>query len=207
MRVIRVLCVDDHAIVREGIERVINRQRDMRVIGAVGTGEAAVAAFEQMRPDLTLMDLQLPSMSGLDAIRAIRRVDPCARIMVLTMYEGDEDIRRAIDAGAVTYLLKTTLTDDLVRVARAVHAGEPATVPDVMARLEGHPAAHRLTAREVQVMELVSGGLRNKEIASSLGISEDTVEAHLKNVFAKLDVRDRSAAVNVAIKRGVIHIS
>jgi DNA-binding NarL/FixJ family response regulator len=203
---IRVLCVDDHAIVREGIARVISRQRDMRVIAAVATGEEAVATFRRERPDLTLMDLQLPAMSGLEAIRAIRRLDPEARVVVLTMYEGDEDIRRAIEAGAATYLLKTTLTDDLVRVARAVHAGQPALIPDVLAKLSEHSPETRLTPREVQVIELVSTGQRNKEIAASLDITEDTVEAHMKNLFVKLGVRDRSAALKIAFERGIIHL-
>jgi DNA-binding NarL/FixJ family response regulator len=203
---IRILCVDDHAVVREGITRVLSRQRDMQVIGAVGTGEEGVAMFERHRPDLTLMDLQLPSMTGLEAIRAIRRIDAQARIMVLTMYEGDEDIRRAIEAGAATYLVKTTLSDDLVRVARDIYCGKEALTDNVLVTLREHPVGDRLTMREVQVMELVAAGQRNKEIAASLAISEDTVEAHMKKIFVKLGVRDRSAALQVAIRRGILHV-
>jgi DNA-binding NarL/FixJ family response regulator len=178
---IRILCVDDHAIVREGITRVLSRQPDMRVIGAVGTGEEGVAMFERHRPNLTLMDLHLPSMSGLEALREIRSIDSGARIMVLTMYDGDEDIRRAIEAGATTYLLKTTLTDDLVRVARDVHQGKEVVTSDVLRKLSEYPIEERLTPREVQVMELVAAGQRN-EIAASLGISEVTIRRGIVHV-------------------------
>jgi DNA-binding NarL/FixJ family response regulator len=204
---IRLICVDDHAIVREGIARVINRQTDMRVVASAATAEDGLELFHRHRPDLTLMDLRLPFMSGLDAIRRIRRIDSDARILVLTMYEGDEDIRRATEAGAAAYLLKTTLTDDLVRIVRQVHGGERPLMADVAATLSEHSARARLTPREVEVVELVSLGQRNKEIAASLHISEDTVEAHMKNVFTKLAVRDRSAAVKVAIKRGILHVN
>ncbi len=205
---IRVLCVDDHQVVREGISLIIDRQADMVVVGAAATGEEAVALFERERPDVTLMDLQLRSMGGVDAIRAIRRLDPAARVVVLTMFRGDEDIHRALEAGASTYLLKDTLSDDLVRVVRDVHAGrEPPVSADVQAMLAEHAARPRLTPREVQVVELISLGMRNKEIAVSLGISEETVQVHVKNILAKLEVQDRTAAVNVALRRGIIHIT
>jgi two-component system NarL family response regulator len=152
------------------------------------------------------MDLQLPTMSGLDAIRSIRREDAEARIIVLTMYQGDEDIHRALSAGATTYLLKDTLSDDLIRFVREVHAGRSPIRADVKARLDERAGQPTLTPREVQVMELVYEGRRNKEIATLLGISEETVQVHLKNIFAKLKVGERTAAVNVALRRGIVHI-
>jgi two-component system, NarL family, response regulator len=203
---IRVLCVDDHRIVREGIALIISRQPDMEVVGSAATGEEAVLLFKRHRPDVTLMDLQLPTMSGLEAIQAIRREYDDARIIVLTMYQGDEDIHRALSAGATTYLLKDTLSDDLIRFVREVHAGRRPIRPDVKARLDERAAQPTLTPREIQVMELVSEGRRNKEIASLLGISEETVQVHLKNIFAKLKVSERTAAVNVALRRGIVHI-
>ena len=203
---ISVLCVDDHRIVREGIGLIIAREPDMEVVGSAATGEEAVAVFTRERPDVTLMDLQLPTMSGLEAIHAIRREDADARIIVLTMYQGDEDIHRALTAGATTYLLKDTLSDDLIRFVREVHAGRRPIRPDVKARLDERATQPTLTPREVQVMELVSEGKRNKEIAVRLGISEETVQVHLKNIFAKLKVGERTAAVNVAIRRGIVHI-
>jgi DNA-binding NarL/FixJ family response regulator len=203
---IRVLCVDDHRIVREGIGLIIARQADMEVVGSAATGEDAVLQFRRERPDVTLMDLQLPTMSGLDAIRSIRREDADARIIVLTMYQGDEDIHRALSAGATTYLLKDTLSDDLIRFVREVHAGRSPIRADVKARLDERAGQPTLTPREVQVMELVSEGRRNKEIATLLGISEETVQVHLKNIFVKLKVGERTAAVNVALRRGIVHI-
>ena len=203
---IRVLCVDDHRIVREGIALIINRQPDMEVVGSAATGEEAVAQFRRKRPDVTLMDLQLPVMSGLDAIKAIREGDANARIIVLTMYQGDEDIHRALAAGATTYLLKDTLSDDLIRFVREVHAGRRPIRPEVKARLDERASQPTLTPREVQVMEWVALGKRNKEIATLLGISEETVQVHLKNIFVKLRVSERTAAVNVALRRGIVHI-
>jgi DNA-binding NarL/FixJ family response regulator len=204
--VIRVMCVDDHRIVREGISVIIDREGDMSVVGTASTGEEAVAVFAQKRPDVTLMDLQLPRMTGLEAIRQIRQEDPAARIIVLTMYQGDEDIHRALAAGAATYLLKDTLSDDLIRFVREVHSGRRPLRPEVRAALDERASAPTLTPREIQVMELVAEGRRNKEIASSLAISEETVQVHLRNIFAKLKVSERTAALNVAIRRGIVHI-
>ena len=203
---IRVLCVDDHRIVREGIALIIDRQPDMEVVGSAADGEEAVAQFKRHRPDVTLTDLQLPAMTGLEAIKAIREDDPDARIIVLTMYQGDEDIHRALSAGATTYLLKDTLSDDLIRFVREVHAGRRPIRPEVKARLDERASQPTLTPREVQVMELVALGKRNKEIAAVLGISEETVQVHLKNIFVKLKVSERTAAVNVALRRGIVHI-
>ena len=152
------------------------------------------------------MDLRLGTSSGIDAVREIRREHPTARIVVLTMYRGDEDIHRALSAGAVTYLLKDALSDDLIRTVREVHAGGNPLGPDVKARLDERAAHRSLTPREIEVLQLVSQGKRNKEIAALLGLSEDTVPVHVKNVFAKLNVKDRTAAVHVGLRRGILHI-
>jgi DNA-binding NarL/FixJ family response regulator len=206
-RRIGILVVDDHRILRDGLALIIGRERDMEVVGSAATGEEAVTAFQQARrPDVVLMDLQLPKMSGVEAIRAIRAADADARIVVLTMYDGDEDIHRALEAGASTYLLKDSLADELIRVVREVHAGRRPLQPDVQARLESRAARPTLTQREMDVLALVSEGQRNKEIAASLSIAEETVEVHMKNIFTKLDVHDRTAAVYVALRRGIIHI-
>ena len=204
---IRILCVDDHRLVLAGIELMIGRQPDMTVVGSATSGEEAVSLFRQHKPDITLMDLQLPVMTGLEAIRAIRHLSPDARIIVLTMYHGDEDIHRALMAGASTYLLKDMLSDDLMRVIREVHAGQRALLPDVQVKLDERATRPSLTPREVQVTELIGRGLRNKEIASELHISEETVQVHVKSILTKLSVNDRTAAVNVAMRRGIIHLA
>jgi two-component system NarL family response regulator len=175
-------------------------------VATAATGEEGVAAFQRERPDIVLMDLQLPGMSGVDAIRAIHRSDPKARVVVLTMYDGDEDIYRALEAGATTYLLKGSPSDDLIGMVRAVHAGDHPLPKDVQARLDDRGTRPALTQREVQLLQFVLQGKRNKEIASALSISDDTVQVHLKNIFTKLDVHDRTAAVYVALRRGIIHI-
>jgi len=203
---ITILCVDDHRIVREGLRMIINSEPDMIVIDSAATGREAIARYRQHRPDITLMDLQLPEMGGVDAIHAIRELDACARIIVLTMYKGDEDIHRAIDAGASTYLLKDTLADDLPRIVREVHAGGQTLPPDVQAKLQERAASPTLTPREVEVMRLVAAGRRDKEIALALSISNQTARVHMKNIFAKLGVSDRTEAMSVAIRRGIIHI-
>lgn len=203
---IRVQCVDDHAVVRDGISLSINMQPDMTVVATAATGEQAIALFSAHRPDVVLMDLQLPTISGLEAIRAIRALDPEARIIVLTMYQGEEDIFRSIQAGAVTYLLKGTLSDDLPRIIREVHAGGRPMPPDVAATLAARASRASLTPREVEVVELMAKGMHNKEIASVLGISSETVRIHAKNIFYKLQVPDRTAAVVDALRRGIIHM-
>ena len=203
---IRVLCVDDHRIVREGIALILAREPDIEVVASAANADEAVAEFKRHRPDVTLMDLRLGERNGIDAIKEIRRDYPDARIVVLTMYQGDEDIHRALSAGAATYLLKDALSDDLIRVVREVHAGGHPMAPDVRARLDQRAAHPTLTPREIQVLQLVSQGKRNKEIAAILGLSDDTVPVHVKNIFAKLRVNERTAAVNVALRRGIIHI-
>jgi DNA-binding NarL/FixJ family response regulator len=203
---IRVLCVDDHRIVREGIALILSREPDLSVVAMAASVEEAVAEYNRHLPDVTLMDLRLKTSNGIEAVREIRREHPEARIVVLTMYRGDEDIHRALSAGAVTYLLKDALSDDLIRTIREVHAGGHPIGPDVKARLEERAAHRPLTPREIEVLQLVSQGKRNKEIAALLGLSEDTVPVHLKNVFAKLEVKDRTAAVHVGLRRGILHI-
>jgi two-component system NarL family response regulator len=204
---IRVLCVDDHRIVREGITLIISRQPDMEVVASAASGEESIDLHRQFRPDVTLMDLQLGGMSGVDAIRNIRREHPGARIVVLTMYQGDEDIFRALEAGASTYLLKDTLSDDLLRVVREVYAGNQPIRPEVEALLAKRAAGSTLTNREIEVIDLIAQGMRNKEIAATLGISEETAQVHVKHILAKLKVKDRSAAITVALRRGIIHLS
>ena len=202
---IKVLCVDDHGIVRDGLLSLFSKHSDIKVVAMAASGEEAVTLFRAHQPDITLMDLQLPEMSGLDAIRAILREFPSARIVVLTMYEGEEDIFRALEAGAVTYLLKDTLGEDLLRVIRAVHDGERPIHPHVQARLDGRTGPS-LSPREQQVIELISLGMRNKEIATALGIREETAQVYVKKLFAKLKVHDRTAALAVALQRGILHL-
>jgi DNA-binding NarL/FixJ family response regulator len=203
---IRVLCVDDHRLMRDGISRIVGLQPDMVVVAEASHGEEAVEQFVRHRPDVTLMDLQLPTMHGLQAIREIRRLHPDARIIVLTMYQGDEDIHRAIEAGAMGYLLKDTLPDDLIRVIREVHAGQRVLPPAIAAALEARASQPILTTREIQVLELLVTGKRNKEIAAALGISSDTASAHIKSIFQKFNVHDRTAALAEGVRRGMIHI-
>jgi two-component system NarL family response regulator len=203
---IRVLVVDDHRIVRDGLALIIGREPDIEVVASAATGEEAVAAFRRHKPNVVLMDLQLPGISGVDAIRAIRALDDAARIVVLTMYDGDEDIHRALEGGATTYLLKDSVSDDLIGVIRDVHTGGRPMAAEVKARLAHRAARPTLTKREIRVLQLVLKGQRNKEIAAALSISEETVEVHLKNIFTKLDVHDRTAAVYVALRRGILHV-
>jgi DNA-binding NarL/FixJ family response regulator len=203
---IRVLCADDHRLMREGIARIVGVQPDMTVVAQASDGEQAVAQFLKYRPDVTLMDLEMPTMTGIQAIQAIRGHQADARIVVLTMYHGDEDIHRAIAAGAMGYLLKDTLPDDLIRVIREVHSGRRAISPEIAAALEQRASQPTLTFRESQVLELLATGKRNKEIAAELGISGDTASAHIKSIFQKFNVHDRTAALAEALRRGIIHI-
>lgn len=205
-RTIRVLCVDDHRLMREGVAKIVGVQPDMEVVAEASNGDQAVAQFLANRPDVTLMDLQLPVTSGPEAIRRIRQLDDCARIIALTMYRGDEDIHRAFEAGAMGYVLKDTISDDLIHVIREVHAGRRVVAPDIQQALDERARHPALSLRERQVLELVAEGMRNKEIAAALGISTDTTGMHVKNIYTKLDVHDRTAAVAKAIRRGIIRI-
>jgi two-component system NarL family response regulator len=203
---IRVLCVDDHRLFREGIALIINREPDMTVVASAASASDAIALFKQHVPDVTLMDLQLGRVSGLEAIKAIRLDHKDASIIVLTMYDGDEDVYRALEAGAATYLLKDTLADDLVNIIREVCAGRHPLAAGIQARLAEHSTYAALTPREIEVLDCAKLGMRNKEIAASLHISEKTIQVHMQNLLVKLRVNDRSAAVNVALRRGIIHL-
>jgi DNA-binding NarL/FixJ family response regulator len=203
---IRVLCVDDHRLMREGVARIVGVQPDMEVVAEASNGEHAVEQFLASRPDVTLMDLQLPDTSGPEATRRIRHLDRSARIIVLTMYRGDEDVHRAFEAGAMGYVLKDTISDDLIHVIREVHAGRSVVTAEIQQALDERARRPALSLREWQVLELVAEGMRNKEIAAALGISTDTVGMHVKNLYTKLNVHDRTAAVAKAIRRGIIRI-
>ena len=203
---ISVLCVDDHQIVREGIVAIIGRQSDMEVTGTAANGLQAVEAFLQNPPDETLIVLQLPGLSGLHAIRRIRSADAHAKIIVLTTYHGDEDVHQALAAGAATYLLKEAVLDDLAGVVRAVHNGARPLSDDVLGILATRSGHARLTARELEVLELVAQGLRNKEVGQALGITEETTKVHVRNIMDKLNVQDRTEAVTMALRRGIIHL-
>ena len=205
-RSIKILCVDDHRIVREGLSLIIGRQPDMEVVATASSGEEAIDLFGKCRPDVTLMDLNLRGLGGLDAIKAIRRQDGQARIVVLTMHNGEEYIHRAIEAGAASYVLKDTLSDSLIGVIRDVYQGRPSMAPYVQARLAERAGNPHLTPREVQVVQLISEGMRNKEIAAALGISFETAQVHVKNILSKLRIQDRTAAVSVAVRRGIIEL-
>jgi two-component system NarL family response regulator len=176
------------------------------VVAEASTGEEAVALHAQHRPDVTLMDLQLPGISGIDAIRAIRERDPGARIVVLTMYYGDEDVYRAFRAGAMAYVLKDAVLDDLVRVLHDVHQGKRVVPAEIAALLDARASQPSLTSREHQVLELLVTGKRNKEIAEVLGMSRDTARAHVKSIFQKFNVHDRTAAMAEALRRGIVHL-
>ena len=190
----------------DGLSLLIGRQPDMEVVASATSGEDAVALFARHVPDVTLMDLQLPTMSGLEAIQSICRERADARIVVLTMYQGDEDIYRALEAGAAAYVLKDALSDDLVCVIRAVHTGKRPIPSDIAATLATRRVQPSLTPREVEVVGLIAEGLRNKEIAFALGITEQTAKVHVKNILAKLNVNDRTAIIPIALRRGIIHI-
>ena len=203
---IRVLVVDDHPMVRAGLAATITPEPDMTVVASASTGKEGLEQFRQHQPDVTLMDLRMPEMGGVEAINTIRAEFPSAKIIVLSTYQGDEDIFRALEAGAVTYLLKDTLAEKMIGVIREVAAGSRPILPEVAQRLTSRIFQAPLTAREVEVLRLVATGKRNKEIAGELGISDETVQGHVKNILSKLSVHDRTEAVAVAIRRGIVHL-
>lgn len=203
---IRILTVDDHPLLREGIAAVIEGQPDMVLVGEAANGREGVDAFRSCRPDVTLMDLQMPEMGGVEAIGAIRQEFPGARVVVLTTYQGDVQALRAFKAGASGYLLKSMLRKELVDTIRSVHEGRRRIPAEIAAEIAEHASDDALTAREVEVLRQVAAGNGNKRIAVKLSISEETVKAHMKNILAKLDANDRTHAVTIALKRGFIEI-
>jgi len=202
--VIRVLSVDDHALLREGIAALVGNQPDMELVAEACDGREAVELFRKHQPDVTLMDLQMPEMGGIDALSAIRSEFPEARIIVLTTYTGDIQVMRAMKAGARAYLLKGLLRKELIETIRAVHAGQRRMAPEIAAEVAEHATDDALTAREVDVLRLIAGGNANKEIAAQLSITEETVKGYVKNILAKLGAKDRTHAVTIGLKRGVI---
>src|SRR5579872_581943 len=204
---IRIMVVDDHAMIRKGLTATLETEPDMEIVGSAATGKQAVEKFRELQPDVTIMDLTLtPDMSGVEAIRAICKEFPGARVVVFSAAKGDEDIFRAFQAGAATYLLKDTLGDDLVPVIREVFAGGGPIPPYVARQLADRLRLASLTPREMDVLNLVAKGYRNKEISAELHISDLTTHGHLKNILAKLNVHDRTEAVMVAARRGIIHL-
>ena len=202
----RVMVVDDHPVVRTGLAAVIGQQPDLLLVGEGDSGEHAVALYRERRPDIVLMDLRMPGVGGVEAIRKITAEFPEARILALTTYEGDADIRRALGAGARGYLLKDMLLSDVITAIRAVLRGERVIPAGVATRLAEYSERSDLTERELEVLHLVARGLSNKEVAKAIGRMEETVKIHLKNIFAKLDVSDRTEAVTVALGRGLLHL-
>lgn len=203
---IRIFSVDDHPLLREGIAAIINSQPDMQMVAQTATGGEAIRIFRQHRPDVTLMDLRLPDMSGIDALIAIRTDFPEARIIMLTTFEDDVDIRRSLEAGARGYMLKNMPPKDLIEVIRQVHAGKKRIPPEVAAHLAEYFGNDALTEREIAVLRHVASGNRNREIGERLFISEETVKVHLRHIMEKLAASDRTQAVAIAVRRGIIQL-
>jgi len=203
---IRIALVDDHPILRQGIAALISDQPDLQLVGQASNGLEAIEQFRLHRPDVMLMDLQMPGMNGIDAMSAIRGEFPDARFVVLTTYTGDVQIVRALKAGARAYLLKSLLHRELLDTIRSVHAGNKRIPPEIAAELADHAADDQLTAREIEVLRLIAAGSANKIVADHLSITEETVKAHVKNILSKLDANDRTHAVTIALKRGIIEL-
>lgn len=203
---ITVMVVDDHPLMRVGVMSIINARQDMIAVAEAATGEQAVSTFQQHSPDVTLMDLRLPKMNGVEAITAIRATSPNARFVVLTTYEGDEDIRRALEAGAQGYIIKGMPYDTLVDAIRRVHAGARFIPPPIARTLAARMPDSDLSGREREVLELIAKGKSNKEIANNLRITEATVKCHVSTILARLDAADRTQAVVTAVQRGLIHL-
>lgn len=201
---IRILVVDDHPLLREGIAALVAGKKDLELVAQASSGADGVELFRKHKPDITLMDLQMPGLHGIDAITAIREQAPDAAIIVLTTYSGDVQVRRALKAGAQAYLLKNLLHKELLDTIRSVHAGHRTVSPDVAAALADHSMDELLTDREMEVLQLIASGHANKEIAARLSISEEAVKSRVKNVLAKLRANDRTHAAMIAVKRGIL---
>jgi len=203
---IRILVAEDHLVARVGVTTIVNMQPDMKVVAEASNGQQAVELYRQHRPDVTLLDLRMPGMGGVEAATAIRAEFPTAKMIALTTYGGDEDIRRALTAGVLAYLTKDVLHDELLKAIRAVNEGHTYLPAAVAAALAAQLPRPDLSAREVQVLELIVRGLANKQIAYTLNIAEHTVKNHVKNILSKLGVQDRTQAATAAIQRGIIHL-
>ena len=204
---IRILTVDDHPVLRRGIAALVNGEPDMKIVAEASTGAEAIRQFKQHHPDVTLMDLQMPEMAGIEAIERIRTEFPNARVIVLTTYRGDLQITRALKAGARAYLLKDQVDLELLDTIRAVHAGQKRIPPDVAAELAAYSGEDQLSPREIEVLHLIANGNSNKEIAARLSIGEQTVKSHVNNILAKLRANDRTQAVTIGLRRGIIGLS
>jgi DNA-binding NarL/FixJ family response regulator len=203
---IRVLSVDDHPLLREGLATIINNQSDMLLVAQASNAQEAIAEFRKHKPDVTLMDLRLPDRSGIDAMIAVRAEFPQARVIMLTTFEGDVEIQRALEAGARGYLLKSMPPEELVEVIRQVHAGKKRIPPQLAAQLAEHMSDEDLTSREIEVLNHIAGGNRNRDIADKLFITEETVKVHIKHIMEKLGASDRTQAVAIAVRRGIIEL-
>jgi DNA-binding NarL/FixJ family response regulator len=203
---IRILIAEDHTVVRDGLAAIIRQEQDMDVVAETGDGESAVELWKKHRPDVTLMDLRMPGLDGVDAIYAIRACDPNARIVILTTFDGDEDIYRGMRAGAKSYLLKDVRREELFQCIREVHAGGLFVPPAIAAKLAEHLPAEELSPRELEVLRLVAEGKPNKLIGAALSISEVTVKSHVQSVFRKLNVLSRTEAIAVANRKGLLHL-
>jgi DNA-binding NarL/FixJ family response regulator len=204
--VLGILCVDDHPLVRKGIAAILANEKDMKLIAEAGSGAEAVEAFRKFHPDVTLMDLRMPGVDGIEATKEIRKIDPEAKIIALTSYDGDQEIYRALEAGVRGYILKESVHTEIVRAIRVVHSGKRLMPPEVAERLSEHFPQVALTPREIEVLQHVAKGLGNKEIGARLGTAAGTVKMHLQNILSKLGASDRTHAVTLAIRRGIIHI-
>ncbi|MBX3289961.1 MAG: response regulator transcription factor [Acidobacteria bacterium] len=205
-REIRIMCVDDHPLMHKGISALIEGQPDMAIVGAVSRAGDALASFREKMPDITLMDLRLPDGNGIDTMTAILKEYPEARIIILTMFEGDAEIGRALRSGARGYILKNMPPEDLLHVIRSVHSGKKRIHPVIAANLADHFGEENLTPRETEVLQLISEGNSNREVGKKLFISEETVKGHVKNILGKLGANDRTQAVSIAVRRGIIHL-
>ena len=203
---IRILTVDDHPLLREGIAALVNAESDMKLVAEASNGEEAIKQFRLHRPDVTLMDLQMPAMNGIEAVTRIRAEFPDARIIVLTTYTGDVQALRALKAGARAYILKGHVHRELLEAIRAVHAGKKRIPPDVAAELADHAAENELSSREIEVLRLIASGNANKLIADQLSIREETVKSHVTNILSKLGANDRTHAVTIGLRRGIIDL-